>query len=204
VSIARISKCGRASAGVAMLELALLLPILVFLALMVADFARALQAELVLINITREGASIASRLPGYAMPTLMDSLGLTVPTPPMDMATRGMIYVTEVTAADNSGTYQVTAQTRWTRGSGHAFSSATGWTCAAWRADGTCNLPSPLPVVVLNQFPGNDPLRRLRSGQSVYVAEAFYDFNMLFGLRNFGFGMVTPRIGPDLAAVSIM
>jgi hypothetical protein len=184
-----------------MLELALLLPILIFLALMVADFARALQAQLVLINITREGASIASRLPGYAMPTLMDSLGLTVPSPPMDMATRGMIYVTEVTAADNSGlNYQVTAQTRWTRGSAHAFASKTGFTCGTWRADGTCNLPSTLPVVTLYGLAG-DPLR---SGQSVYVAEAFYDFNMLFGLKDFGFGMVTPRIGPDLAAMTIM
>jgi hypothetical protein len=198
----RISGHGRASAGLAMLELALLLPILIFLALMVADFARALQAQLVLINITREGASIASRLPGYAMPTLMDSLGLTVPSPPMDMATRGMIYVTEVTAADNSGlNYQVTAQTRWTRGSAHAFASTTGFTCGAWRADGTCNLPSTLPVVALSGLAGEDALR---SGQSVYVAEAFYDFNMLFGLKDFGFGMVTPRIGPDLAAKTIM
>jgi hypothetical protein len=200
---ARNSGRGRASAGLALLELALLLPLLVFLALMVADFARALQAQLVLINITREGASIASRLPGYAMPTLMDSLGLTVPNPPMDMATRGMIYVTEVTAVDVGGVikYQVTAQTRWTGGSGHTFTSASGWTCGAWRADGTCTLPSPLPVVALNQIPANDPLR---SGQTVYVAEAFYDFNMLFGLKNLGFGMVTPRIGPDLAAVTIL
>jgi hypothetical protein len=199
----RKSLHGRASAGLATLELALLLPILVFLALMVADFARALQAQLVLINITREGASIASRLPGYAMPTLMDSLGLTVPNPPMDMGTRGMIYVTEVTAVNVSGTikYQVTAQTRWTRGSAHSFSSSTGWTCGAWRADGTCNLPSPPPEVAMNVFPTAEALR---SGQAVYVAEAFYDFNMLFGLRNFGFGMVTPRIGPDLAAKTIM
>jgi hypothetical protein len=199
----RISGHGRASAGLAMLELALLLPILIFLALMVADFARALQAQLVLINITREGASIASRLPGYAMPTLMDSLGLTVPNPPMDMATRGMIYVTEVTAVSVSGVikYQVTAQTRWTRGSGHSFTSSTGWTCGAWRADGTCDLPSTLPVVALSGLAGGDALR---SGQSVYVAEAFYDFNMLFGLKDFGFGMVTPRIGPDLAAMTIM
>lgn len=187
-------------AGLAALEFALLLPLLVFLVLMVFDFSRGLLAQVVLINITREGASLASRTPAYTMPVLMDSLGLTVPEPPMDMAARGMIYITEITAVQVAGgaiQHQVTAQTRWTRGSSFRFPSATGYTCAAWRADGTCNLPATKPVV--NVMSG-----QLRSGQTIYAAEAFYDFNMLFGQIDLGFGIRTPRIGPDLSAMTVM
>ena len=49
------------SRGAAMVETALLLPLLVLLALPVADLARALQAQLILDAISREGASLAAR-----------------------------------------------------------------------------------------------------------------------------------------------
>ena len=51
----------RQQRGIAALEFALLLPLLVFLIMAVTDFARGLQASSVLINLSRESANLAAR-----------------------------------------------------------------------------------------------------------------------------------------------
>ena len=51
----------RASKGIVTVEMALLLPIMVALALPVYDIARNIQAQMILINVSREGANLSSR-----------------------------------------------------------------------------------------------------------------------------------------------
>ena len=47
--------------GVAALELALIVPIMLVLAFAIVDFGRFIQARLVVANLSREGGSLASR-----------------------------------------------------------------------------------------------------------------------------------------------
>jgi Flp pilus assembly protein TadG len=188
---------GRTGArGLAAVEFALLLPILVVLGILVIDFARALQAQIILINITREGASLASRGSPYQTQTIMNSLAAT--TPPLDMPANGMIYITEVMGQrQNDGSIRnvVVNQYRWQGGGAYSPSSAV-WTCGSWGA-GSCNVPNPPPTA--NVMTGV-----LADGDLIYAVESFYRFSMFFGPTTLPFGIVTPRIGPDLKAITVM
>jgi hypothetical protein len=188
---------GRAAVrGTAALELALLLPVLVLLGLMVIDLSRALQAQVILINITREGASLAARASPYQTQTIMNSLAAT--TPPLDMPGNGMIYITEVMGhreSDGSIRNVVANQYRWLGGGSFAPRSAV-WTCASWSGGG-CNVPTPAPTAAVMGG-------MLADGELTYAVEAFYRFSMFFGPTNLGFGVQTPQIGPDLGAITIM
>jgi Flp pilus assembly protein TadG len=185
-----------AAAGLAALEFALLLPMLVLLGLMVIDFARALQAQLILINITREGASLAARASPYQTQTIMNSLAAT--TPPLDMPGNGMIYITEVMGKrENDGSISnvVVNQYRWLGGGAYSPPSAA-WSCGSWTA-GKCTVPNPAPTA--NVMTGH-----LADGELIYAVEAFYRFSMFFGPRTLGSGITTPQIGPDLQAITVM
>lgn len=198
--------------GIVSVELALLLPILVALALPVVDVARNIQAQMILINVSREGANLSSRASlTYPMQTIMSSL--TATTPPLNMNANGMIYITEIMgnnncdANGNNCTGVVVAQYRWT--GGNYFPASKLWTCGSssgtstnWATDGTgsCSgLPAPgskSPVVNLLQ--GN-----LSTGQIAYAVEAFYQQTPLIGSLNLGRGVTTPALSPNLYAMTV-
>ncbi|MDD5250354.1 MAG: TadE/TadG family type IV pilus assembly protein [Rhodocyclaceae bacterium] len=207
----------KACAGVAAVEFALVLPLLVMLALPVVDFARAIDANLILINMSREGASLTSRSalpPGESQPyqQIMSSLAATAP--PLDMGTNGMIYVTKIMGHLDKGVVQnvVIEQYRWAQGwHESAYAPASNvWTCGSggttWvnngTSDGSCSgIPgagstSPPPVIA-NVMTG-----QLNDGDVIYAVESFYRFNMLFGGLNVGFGKI-PVIGPNLEAMTV-
>jgi hypothetical protein len=199
----------RASKGIVSVEMALLLPILVALALPVYDIARNIQAQMILINVSREGASLSSRASlTYPMQTIMSSLSAT--TPPLDMTAHGMIYITEVMGnnnCDSSGnncTGVVVAQYRWN--GGNYYPASQLWSCGSsgtrWATDGTgsCSgIPaagSSSPVVNLLQG-------KLSDGQIAYVVEAFYLQTPLIGSLNLGGGIRTPALSPNLYAMTV-
>lgn len=210
----RATQRGRNGAGLATVEFAMILPVLVLLALPVADFGRAIQANLVLINMTREGASLASRssLPiGESQPyqQIMDSLAATAV--PFDMAAQGTIYVTKIQGHLDKGVVRnvVVEQYRWARGwhrSAYAPASAV-WSCGtggtSWATsgtnDGSCRgLPSAGPA---------SPVAAIMTGQLaddevIFAVEGFYRFNMLFGGLDMGFGKL-PAIGSTLESIAI-
>lgn len=189
--------------GIAVIEFAILLPIFIFLTLPVIDFARAIQANLILINLTREGASLASRSSELPQ-TIMDSLAQT--TPPLKMAQRGMIYITKVMGnAENCGgggkncTVRniVIEQTRWTDGwsLGGSAPASKVYGCSSYSSsDGSCrNLPSPgTGSPTANAMSG-----KLTDGQVIYVVESYYNFNMLFQGLTMGV-LKMPTLGPNL------
>ncbi|ASW01325.1 TadE/TadG family type IV pilus assembly protein [Paraburkholderia aromaticivorans] len=199
----------RASKGIVSVEMALLLPILVALALPVYDLARNIQAQMILINVSREGASLSSRASlTYPMQTIMSSL--TATTPPLNMTAHGMIYITEIMGnnnCDSSGnncTGVVVAQYRWN--GGNYYPASQLWSCGSsgtrWATDGTgsCSgLPaagSSSPVVNLLQG-------KLADGQIAYVVEAFYLQTPLIGSLNLGGGIRTPALSPNLYAMTV-
>ena len=160
---------GRAG-GAAAVEAALLLPLLVLLALPAVDLARALQAQLILGAISREGASLAARgaLPLHQRSqSIMDTLAATAP--PLDMRRDGMLYLTRVMGGASGPL--VLEQHRWLAGGNAAGVSVAA--CGSWDPAGRCVWPAgPVSLPA-----GGDP----DEGEVVHAFEAHYRFRSWFG-----------------------
>ena len=196
--------------GVAAVEFAVILPLLLFMVLPLADLARAMQAQMILTAISREGADLASRASlVYSSQQVMGALSST--TPPLDMANRGMIYITKIMGNKECTpncviNNRVLEQYRWAQGWNQSHFSPSGaiWTCGmsgtSWANDGSCsNIPSPgsgAPLV--NVMAG-----QLAAGQIIYLVESFYQFNPILPSINLGAGLVTPQMPSGLYAMTI-
>lgn len=176
------------SAGVAAIELALVLPLLLLLSYPVYDFFRAIQASMILTNISREGANLASRTSNPDYQDIMNKLAAT--TPPLEMIDDGMIYVTLIKGEIRDGSLKnvVQEQYRWRNGpTGNYSPPVSIWDCTQWNTDGSCNMPTPLPVT-------NNMSLTLDNGESVYAVDVFYRLPSLFG---FGSSLMSIRIFPE-------
>ncbi|OEZ83638.1 TadE-like protein [Janthinobacterium sp. HH106] len=192
----------RAARGIAAVEFAIVLPLLALLLFMLADLSRAIQAKTILLNISREGANLASRstsdLSGSGQ-AIMNALAAS--TPPLDMNKRGMIYITKIMGyTAKSGLRNIVLeQYRWdagARASGYLPASQV-WQCGSW-SNGTCTgvaKDEHAPTVALMQ-------NQLADGELIYAVETFYDFDMLFGTLNFG-NSTTPVLGPNLTSMTV-
>ncbi len=81
--------------GVAALEMALILPVMLVLAFVIVDFGRLIQARLVVTNLSREGASLASRdelQPAQLIQMLQSGAS------PINLASDGRIYIWRIRA----------------------------------------------------------------------------------------------------------
>ena len=139
-------------AGQSMVELALVLPLLVLLVLGVFDFSRAIQANNIITNMSREGANLAARST-IAPQDIMNSLASTAQ--PLSMDTNGTMYLTQVTGVNGVPTVQPysvwgnTADGRDSRISQANVSEALG------------------AITIAN-------------GDSVYIFEVLYTYNSIF------------------------
>ena len=199
----------KAASGIAAIEMGFLLPILIFLTLPVIDFGRAIQANQILVNLTREGASIASRDPDDTPQYIMDTLSAT--TPPLKMQQRGMIYITKVMGycatggANCSATTVVLEQYQWQSGwkqANGAMPASKIWNCgsggSSWASDGSCGgIPTGKNAPTINYM-----TNELHDGNVAYIVEAYYNFDMLFSGLSLG-GMSMPTIGPNLYSVTV-
>ena len=160
----------RRAAGAAAVEMALLLPLLVLLALPVADLARALQARLILDAISREGANLAARgaLPlSAASQDIMDALAAT--TPPLDLRRDGMLFVSRIMGGASGPA--VLEQHRWLGGGHDAAARMAG--CSGWDAAGRCSVPGGTAAFGGGAAPDD--------GEVVHAFEAHYRFRPWFG-----------------------
>ena len=192
----------RGARGIAAVEFAIVLPLLALLLFMVVDLSRAIQAKIILLNISREGANLASRatsdLSGSSQ-TIMNALAAS--TPPLDMNKRGMIYITKIMGyTAKSGLRNIVLeQYRWDAGakvSGYLPASQV-WQCGSWN-NGTCTgiaKDEYAPAVSLMQS-------QLADGELIYAVETFYNFDMLFVTLKFG-NSTTPVLGPNLTSMTI-
>jgi hypothetical protein len=149
-----------------MVELALVLPVLLLLALGVIDFARALQSNNILVSLSREGANLAARTtesPQYILKTLMDTAA------PLSMNSDGMMYVTKLVGRADGGVL-VEAQYRPPQGGNRDVKSRL-YSCNSWTEAGVCNMPTTRPVIELSVG--------LREGETVYAVESFYAYELL-------------------------
>lgn len=187
----------RKAARTAAVEFAFILPLLVLLAIPIFDFARVIQANMILINISREGASLASRS-SETPQTIMNAIVATAP--PLDMGSRGMIYITKVMGNREGGVIRnvILQQDKWLAG-GYAPASSL-WSCGEWNGDGSCNS---LPIDPNAAPTANVMTNQLADGEVIYVVESFYSANILFSAMNLGFGITTPQLNPNLHAMTI-
>ena len=88
-------KWGAQEKGIASLELALILPVLMILAFGLIDLGGLIHARLVITNVSREGGSLASRGIKVGNDLL---LMLMASGTPLDLNTSGKIYVSKITA----------------------------------------------------------------------------------------------------------
>ena len=79
--------------GIAALELALILPILLVLVFGIIDFGRLIRARLIVTNVSREGGSMVSRSfkSGDDLLTMLQSSGT-----PLDLNGLGKIYISRI------------------------------------------------------------------------------------------------------------
>ncbi len=185
------------TAVTAVAEFAFILPLLLLLAIPIFDVVRAIEANMILIHISREGANRASRS-SETPQTIMNAI--TATASPLDMGGSGMIYITKVMGNREGGTIRnvIVQQDRWLAGSYTPASSL--WTCSAWNRDGSCSSLSADP----NLAPTAHVMTsQLLDGEVIYVVESFYRTNIMFGAMNLGFGITTPQLSPHLHAMTI-
>ncbi|ELL9328963.1 pilus assembly protein [Vibrio fluvialis] len=153
--------------GFAAVEMILVTPVLLLMVGGIIEITQLLQANSILINLTREGANLVSRTSIYKPEQIMTLIASTAS--PLDLQSDGAIYITLVTGQEDDDPY-VNGQYRWTQ-SGISKDSDTWSGCDAWE-NGKCELDDPLPT--LSNFP-----IQLDDEESVYVVEIFYQYSPL-------------------------
>lgn len=201
----------RGQRGIAAVELALLMPMLVILLLCAVDGARALQANIIMTNIGREGANLAAR-GGIDLDDGSQDImyALMASAPPLDVNRLGMVYITRVMGVDTNGVVRnvVLDQFRWddaarnlgARRSGYRPTSRV-YNCGSWATTGKCasiatslapNLRPTAPIMT----------GRLDAGEVVFVVETFYKFDMMVSAFTVGANGL-PTFGPDLYSMTV-
>lgn len=192
--------------GVAAVEFALLLPILLLLLFGVMDAARALQANIIMVNIGREGANLVARGSTQLETGSQDIVyALMASAPPLNVKQQGMIYITRVMGVVSGGMSKsvVLDQYRWDdpvrglgfRASGYLPDSHV-FTCPSWNAASCSGINA-------NARPEVDTMTGiLRDGEVVYVVETFYRYDMLLSTAGTA-ALSLPTFGPDLYSMTV-
>jgi len=150
----------------------LILPLLLLIALPLTDLARAIQADTILVNISREGANIAARgasIDTISSQNLMNALAST--TPPLNMPAHGMMYISKIMGHQQGGFIRniMLEQYHWKGNSSYLPSSQVSH-CSLW-SDGKCNSIDLNPDLA----PTADVMTGLLAdGQVIYAVEVFY------------------------------
>lgn len=193
--------------GVAAVEFALLLPMLLILALCAIDGARALQANIIITNIAREGANLVARGGTDLDEGSQDIIyALMASAPPLNVNQQGMVYITRVMGVESNGVSRsvVLDQYRWddaARGLGFRKSSyqpsSRIYGCGAWSSAGRCTSISSAARPAAPVLTG-----KLDNGEVVFVVETFYKFDMMVSAFTVG-SSTLPTFGPDLYSMSV-
>lgn len=205
--VATVPKSRVRQRGVAAVEFALLLPMLMLLALCAIDGARALQANIIMTNIGREGANLVARGGTDLEDGSQDVIYAVMSSaPPLNVNQQGMVYITRVMGVVSNGASRsvVLDQYRWddadrglgARKSGYQPASRV-YACGSWSSAGKCSSVSSSARPSAPVLTG-----KLDDGEIVYVVETFYKFDMLVNALAFG-SNVLPTFGPDLYSMSV-
>jgi Flp pilus assembly protein TadG len=173
--------------GTALIEFALVLPILIILLLVTVDFGRLIQARLIISNVSREGGSIAARQTTVdtSLTTLLKESGK-----PLNLiGADGKIVITRINAGTSAGSANPTIATQISRGTLARSSSI---------AAGNANLG--LTAAIYNHLKfvvsATPPVRATSDIAEVTVVEVFYKYRPITPFpRGFGGAMIVPDAG---------
>lgn len=183
------------SGGIAAVEFVVILPLLLLLSLPLFDLARIIQAGMILTNMSREVANLASRSQQDPQ-SIMNAVAAT--TPPLQMRTSGMIYVSKIMGNGPGKSNVLLEQYKWTGGFDQGSRVWAG--CSGWATDGSGKCTSiPTAGTLISDALAN----QLGDGEVIYVVESSYRANILLGAMDLGFGVKTPQFSPDLYAKTI-
>jgi hypothetical protein len=163
--------------GVALVELALLLPILVVLAFGVIDLGRLIHARLVVTNVSREGGSLASRdiQVGDALITMLQSSAT-----PFNLQTQGRIHVIKIKAGETRFDPLPYIDSRVSRGS---------YTAASSSISGNVNdTPGGLSSTLMNHLTFKTSINTSELSE-INIVEVFYHYRPITPLPNFVLGL---------------
>lgn len=155
--------------GFAAVEMTLVLPVLLLITLAIYELTEMIQANNIIVSISREGANLISRTSTQSAQDVMAIVAST--SNPLDLGSDGIIYISQIVGVENSDPF-VNQQFRW-NGYGYDVNSKIWASCSLWDAGGECQLPSTKPS--LTAFP-----LQLESGESVYVVEVLYRYSPAF------------------------
>lgn len=176
------------SAGQSLIELALVLPILLVLCFGAAELSHAILFNNILINLSREGANLASRTT-QSPPFIIDVLSQTCA--PLQMETQGMIFISRIKGVDaGEGGVIAVIQEQHRAVQGDQTMLSRLWSCPQWDVSGKCTLPVSIATrVVTLPF-------ALGVGYEVQVVEAVYNYTPLTN--------IFLAVAPQLYSVTIL
>jgi len=164
--------------GVAAVEMALILPLMIIMVFVVIDFGRLIQARLVVTNLAREGGNLASRdiQPANSLITMLQA-----GASPLDLVANGRIYIWRInagTSAQNPDPFiDLTVSVN---GGGLSVSSSIG--------AGQANLG--LTPQLYNHLEYNDS-NKTADISDVTVVEVFYRYTPITPISKFAPGLFT-------------
>ena len=158
--------------GAALLELALLLPLLVVLAFGVIDLGRLIHARLVVTNVSREGGSLASRdiRVGNDLITMLQSSAT-----PFNLQTDGRIYVIKIKAGETRYDPLPYIDSRASGGTYSVSSSITG---------NVGDTPGGLSSTMMNHLTFRTAINTSELSE-ISIVEVFYHYRPITPLPNF-------------------
>jgi Flp pilus assembly protein TadG len=166
--------------GIALIEFALILPILIILALATVDFGRLIQARLIISNVSREGGSIAARQTAVdtSLITMLKESGK-----PLNLiGADGKIIITRVRAGVSTAAPNPTIATQNSRG-----------TLGRNSTIGTSIGASPNLVASIYNHLRYNTTNLTSDIAEVTVVEVFYKYRPITPFpRGFGGGMLLP------------
>ncbi|KWU00515.1 hypothetical protein APQ14_10450 [Vibrio toranzoniae] len=157
--------------GFAAIEMTLIAPLFMLLIVAAVDITHLIQANHIIISISREGGNIISRSNTDPPQEVMDIIATTSGT--LDLTQDGVIYITEVVGQEDAFPY-VKSQYRWNQ-YGLARNSNIWSSCSNWEVDGECSdIDADDPPLI------NNLTLALDDGEIVYSVEVFYDYSPIF------------------------
>ncbi|CAM4267292.1 TadE/TadG family type IV pilus assembly protein [Vibrio neonatus] len=179
----------RKQAGLAAVEMTLVTPVLLLLLMTIFEFTLILQAKNIMLNLSREGASLISRASSYTVETVMDIIANSAT--PLDMPHDGTIIINQVSRRDNDeGEFiYISRQVKW-MDSAISATSAIWANCPSWSNVNIdddneddikeCNLPDNDAQIKIDNFPtvtiDNAQTSVIQDGESTYIVEVYYRY----------------------------
>jgi hypothetical protein len=121
------------------LELALILPVLLALCFGAVEMSHAILFNNILLNMSREGANLASRTT-QSPQFIIDALNHT--SAPLEMEAHGMIFISRVTGMNGgSGLVVPVLDEQYRAVLGDSALLSRLWQCPHWDVTGNCTLP---------------------------------------------------------------